>query len=100
LGLEAGTIFGIAFVHWLFYQAVFNIQALCPFCMVVWVVTIVLFVYVTFYNLSNKYIGVPAKLTGLVELGDKYKWAIAVFWVLLIAGVILNQFWFYWKTII
>jgi len=100
LGLEAGTIFGIAFVHWLFYQAVFNIQALCPFCMVVWVVTIVLFVYVTFYNLSNKYIGVPAKLTGLVGLGDKYKWAIAVFWVLLIAGVILNQFWFYWKTLI
>lgn len=100
LGLEAGTIFGIAFVHWLFYQAVFNIQALCPFCMVVWAVSIVLFVYVTFYNLSNKYIGVPAKLTGLVELGDKYKWAIAVFWVLLIAGVILNQFWFYWKTLI
>jgi uncharacterized membrane protein len=100
LGLEAGTIFGVIFVHWLFYQAVFNIQALCPFCMVVWVVTIVLFVYVTFYNLSNKYISVPAKLISYVEVGDKYQWAIVVFWVLLIAGVILNQFWFYWKTLI
>ena len=41
LGLEAGTIFGIGFIHWLFFESVYRIHALCPYCMVVWVTTIV-----------------------------------------------------------
>lgn len=100
LGLEAGTVFGIAFVHWLFYQAVYNIEALCPYCMVVWAVMIVLFVYVTFYSLTNGYIAAPKKIDSAIKILDKYKWAIAIFWVMAIAGAILNQFWFYWKTLI
>ena len=100
LGLEAGTVFGIAFVHWLFYQAVYNIEALCPYCMVVWAVMIVLFVYVTFYNLTIGNIAAPKKIDSTIKILDKYKWAIAIFWVMAIAGAILNQFWFYWKTLI
>src|SRR5579863_5498383 len=33
--LEAGTIFGLGFIHWLFYQTVYHINALCPYCMAV-----------------------------------------------------------------
>ena len=36
LGLQAGTTLGVIFAHWLFYQSVYVIQALCPFCIVVW----------------------------------------------------------------
>jgi uncharacterized membrane protein len=36
-GLEIGTIFGLGFVHWLIFQALYRINALCPYCMVVWV---------------------------------------------------------------
>ena len=100
LGLEAGTVFGIVFVHWLFYQAVYSIEALCPYCMVVWAVMIVLFVYVTFYNLTIGNIAAPKKIDSTIKILDKYKWAIAIFWVMAIAGAILNQFWFYWKTLI
>lgn len=53
LTLQAGTIFGIGFVHWLFYQSLYRIGALCPYCMIVWVVMIVLFTYLTLHNLER-----------------------------------------------
>ena len=50
-GLQAGVIFGIAFVTWLQYQSIYNIHGLCPYCMVVWTITIPIFIWVTARNL-------------------------------------------------
>ena len=41
-----------AFVCWLIYQSIFALGTLCPWCMVVWTVTIPLFWAVTLYNLK------------------------------------------------
>lgn len=38
-----GLIFAVGFVHWLAYEAVFEIGALCVYCMAVWTVTLPLF---------------------------------------------------------
>ncbi len=46
-GLAIGTLLGTAFVHWLIYQSLYSIGALCPYCMVVWAVTIPLLVVVS-----------------------------------------------------
>lgn len=54
-GLQAGVIFGVGFVHWLIYQSFFVIQFLCPWCMIVWSVTIPIFWYVTLRNLGAWY---------------------------------------------
>jgi uncharacterized membrane protein len=40
--LLAGTVLGAAFVHWLVVQSLYRINALCPYCMLVWVVALVL----------------------------------------------------------
>lgn len=50
-GLQVGVLFGIAFVTWLQYQSIYEIQKLCPWCMVVWSMMIPLFVLVTARNL-------------------------------------------------
>lgn len=50
LGLQAGVVFAIASVTWLQYQSIFQIKALCPYCMVVWTVTIPIFFYVSLRN--------------------------------------------------
>jgi uncharacterized membrane protein len=42
----AGLVLAVVFVHWLAYEAVYSIQALCPYCMVVWTVTLPLFLSV------------------------------------------------------
>jgi uncharacterized membrane protein len=38
LGLQAGVTFGVVFVHWLIYQSLYVIGALCPYCMAAWAV--------------------------------------------------------------
>ena len=50
-GLQAGAVFGIAFVTWLQFQSIYSIGKLCPYCMVVWAMMIPLFVGVTRHSL-------------------------------------------------
>jgi uncharacterized membrane protein len=52
LGLQFGATAGLAFVGWLIVQSLVVIGALCPYCMVVWVVTIAVAWFVTARNLD------------------------------------------------
>jgi len=49
-------------VHWLIFQSLYRIGALCPYCMVVWVVTITVFWNVTLHNLTREHLPVAAPL--------------------------------------
>lgn len=51
VGLQVGVVFAIGLVTFLQYTAIFTLFRLCPYCMVVWTVTIPLFVGVTARNL-------------------------------------------------
>jgi len=62
LGLQAGVLFGVAFAYHLIFQSLYRIHALCPYCMVVWAVTIPIAWYVTLHNLRTRTIGVPPRL--------------------------------------
>lgn len=96
VGLQFGTIFGLGFVHWLFFESVYRIGALCPYCMVVWVVTITAFWYVTLYNLEKGYIKLPGALTGVGTFARKHHLDILILWFLIIGGLILHHFWYYY----
>ncbi|WP_433365188.1 vitamin K epoxide reductase family protein [Streptosporangium sp. CA-115845] len=91
LGLQAGVTFGVVFVHWLIYQSLYVIGALCPYCMVVWAVTIPLFGYVTLHNLRHR----PAawRIAG-------YHTVILTVWFLTLVTLIGVRFWSYWSTLI
>ncbi|SDK09309.1 Uncharacterized membrane protein [Actinopolyspora mzabensis] len=99
IGMQLGTIFGVAFVHWLIWQSLYEIQALCPYCMVVWVVTIAVFWYTTLHNLGNGHI--PAGPTKpAVTAVSKVHSVVLVLWYLVIVGMILQAFWSYWSTLV
>lgn len=49
---QVGVTFAVVFIHWLIYQSLYVIGALCPYCMIVWAVTIPIFWYVTVRNLA------------------------------------------------
>lgn len=51
--LQLGAVAGLGFVAWLIAQSVVVIGALCPWCMLVWTVTITVFWYVTAHNLAH-----------------------------------------------
>lgn len=92
---QAGMLFAVLFVHWLFYQAVYNIGALCPWCMVVWTVTILGFWYLLLYNLRMKHIATPKQLTSVVAFAQRHHLDILVAWYLIIVALILHHFWYY-----
>ncbi|NYI03754.1 vitamin K epoxide reductase family protein [Allostreptomyces psammosilenae] len=99
-GLQAGTVFGVVFVHWLISQSLYEIGALCPYCMVVWAVTIALFWQVTTYNLREGGIALPGRAGGWAVAVSRSPWLVIGCWYLVIAMLILNRFWFYWRTLI
>lgn len=97
MGLEVGSVFGIGFVHWLFFESVYRIHALCPYCMVVWVVTITTFWYVTLYNIETGVITLKQGTSQKLGLfARKHHLDILVFWLLIILALILKHFWYYY----
>jgi len=96
IGLEAGTIFGVAFIHWLFFNTVYRIGALCPYCMVVWVATITSFWYVTLYNFETDTIPVPGRLQGTAAFMRRHHLDILLLWFVIIGALILKHFWYYY----
>lgn len=96
LTLEAGTILGVLFVHWLFFESVYRINSLCPYCMTVWVITITSFWYVSLYNVDNNIIVLKNK--NCIKCYDwirKHHLDILILWLLIIAFLIIKHFWYY-----
>ncbi|WP_416403202.1 vitamin K epoxide reductase family protein [Arthrobacter sp. LFS091] len=89
LGLQTGVTLGFAFVVWLWSQALYVINVLCPFCMVVWAVMIPLFVWVTIRNISTGVIKGPPALAKL--LGDS-GWIIVALLYVAVAATIFFAF--------
>jgi uncharacterized membrane protein len=100
LGLQAGATFGIAFVHWLISQSLYRIGALCLYCMVVWAVTIPLFLYVTLHNVRAGHLALAGPLRRLVAGIDEYHGVVLTAWYLVIAALITKRFWDYWVTLL
>jgi uncharacterized membrane protein len=93
LGLNAGTLFGVGFCTWLQYQSLYSINALCLWCSLAWVATIVMFCYVTVHNIKHRIIKVPEGLRkGLLE----FHWMPPVLWTGIIGMLILTRWWDFW----
>lgn len=99
IGLQAGVIFGIVFIHWLIYQSLYVIGALCPYCMVVWAVMIPIFWYTTVHNLLLVGDRGPSGLQKVARVVDDYRGAILTAWFLIILGLITQRFWYFWVTL-
>lgn len=99
-GLNFGALFGFLFIHWLFYESLYDIGALCIYCMIVWSITAPLFWYTTLYNLREGNLSTPKKLKSAVEFANKHHLDILITWYLLIFLAIVTRFWYYWKTLI
>ncbi|UUV35874.1 vitamin K epoxide reductase family protein [Amycolatopsis roodepoortensis] len=100
LGLQAGVTFGVVFVHWLIYQSLYKISALCPYCMIVWAVTIPIFWYTTLYNLQHGHLPVPDSWRAAVRKLAGFHTVVLTVWYLAIAVAVLQAFWDYWMTLL
>lgn len=99
LAVQGGLTFAVVFVHWLFFQSLYEIEALCPYCMVVWVVTIVAFLYCTLHNLAQRNLPVPSGARGAAGLVVRYHGVVLTLWFGLLLLLIGEAFWDYWRTL-
>jgi uncharacterized membrane protein len=61
LTFQAGTIFGLGFVIWLFTQSLYDIAKLCIYCMAVWTITIPIFWTTLAWNVREGHIKLKGK---------------------------------------
>lgn len=99
-GLNLASLLAVLFIHWLIYQSLYSLQALCIYCMVVWSVTMPIFWYTTLYNLENGNIKTPASLQKLVSFARKHHLDILIAWYVIVIALIIQNFWYYWSTLI
>ena len=94
VGLAAGTLLGVVFIHWLIFQSLYRIGALCPYCMGVWAVTIPLFVVVASIALQ------PVESNAVARVLYTWRWSLVALWFTALVLMILVRFWDYWSTLI
>lgn len=97
---QIGLLFAVGFVHWLIFQTTYRINALCPYCIVVWTVTIPAFWYTLLYNLRQGNIKTPASLHKVVNFAQRHHLDILIAWYLIIIVLILNHFWYYFGDLL
>ena len=93
LGLNFGALAGMVFVIWLVSQSLYAIGALCPWCMVVWSVTIPIFWQVTTDNLASNKLSLGKSLSEIIVT---LKWILVAGSYLIIAGLIFVRWQDFW----
>lgn len=100
IGLQLGTSLGLLFVIWLIYQSLYDIGALCLYCMVVWSITWPIFLYTKLYTIRHGYYKLPSKLEKAGAFAQRHHADILIGGYVLVIALILQRFWYYWSTFI
>lgn len=93
-----GITLGLVFALWMLQQSIYSINALCPYCLAVDVVTIITFWYTVLYAAEIRALTVPTRLKRLTRFARKHHLDFLVAIFVLIAAIILNHFWYYYGS--
>lgn len=97
LVIEGGLLFAIGFLAWLFFQSLYRIHALCPYCLGIDAVTIPMFWYVTLYNIDQKNIRLTkGRARGVYKWVRQHHLDLLILIFLLIIAWIFKHFWYYY----
>lgn len=93
IAANIGYLLGALFAYWLFFNSLYDIQVLCPWCLTVTLSTTLLLATITSYNLRENTFGLSApahaRITTLLSK-DIHKLIVAAWIVLMIALVFLQ----------
>lgn len=99
-GLAVGLLGGVVLVTFLQYTSIFTIGVGCPWCMVVWVVTILQFCVVTASNILRGAMGPGVQGSTVLRVLASAPVALAAVWLLVIGAVMVVEFWTYFGSLI
>ncbi|MEV6277536.1 vitamin K epoxide reductase family protein [Nocardia sp. NPDC051832] len=91
-GLWVGTLLGTGFICWLIFQSLYRINALCPYCMVVWAIITPLLAAITqiLWGGARGPLGVAAE----------WRWTVVAIFYAVVLLLVFLQFQDYWLTLV
>lgn len=94
IGAQIGATLGVIFAYWLFFQSVFAIQILCPWCLLVTVSTTLIFEAFTRYNLRENNFNLSQKVHKTIVgwLQKDYDKFFAAAWLALMVILVFVNF--------
>lgn len=95
LTMNAGMLFGVAFCGWLMFQSLYRIHALCLWCCLAWAATIIMFWYVTSFNVRAGHLPAPGWLKSFF---GEFTWVLPVLHIGTIGMLILTRWWEFWTS--
>jgi uncharacterized membrane protein len=95
LTFNAGCLFGVSFCAWLTFQSLYRINALCLWCSLAWVATILMFWYVTSFNIRKGFLPAPSWLKSFF---GEFTWVMPVLHIGIIGMLVLTRWWDFWLS--
>ncbi|MET9829180.1 vitamin K epoxide reductase family protein [Streptomyces sp. NPDC006385] len=95
LAFEAGCVFGIGFVSWLQFESLYRINALCLWCCLAWLATIVLFWYLTSFLVRDGFLPAPEPVRTLFA---EFTWVLVLLHIGIVGMLILTRWWDFWTS--
>lgn len=94
IAANIGYLLGTLFAYWLFFQSVYVIQVLCPWCLVVTFTTTLILATMTHYNLRENAFNFSKKTNKKVQTflqKDIHK-VIVASWIVLMVAIVFIKF--------
>lgn len=87
-------LLGAIFAYWLFFNSVYAIQVLCPWCLFVTFFTTILLATITHYNLKENNFQLPRKLheRAMKFIENGVLTLVTVSWILVLAALVILKF--------
>lgn len=91
---QIGFGLGLIFAYWLFFQSVFVIEVLCPWCLLVTLATTIIFEALLRFNLRENNLYLSKNLLKMINnwLDKDYDKLFVGFWLLILTVVVLIKF--------
>jgi uncharacterized membrane protein len=98
--INVGLLAAFGFFIYLFFEGVYRINALCPYCFVVWMIVPPLLWYTTLYNIAEGHLKLRFINANLTKFLQRRHGDVLLVWYLFIFTLLLTHFWYYWKTVL
>ena len=94
LAANAGLLLCAVFAYWLFFNSLYVIQVLCPWCLTVTFSSTILIATITYYNLRENAFGFSKTLAAKIQhfLAKGYYQLLVASWIVLLVALVFIKF--------
>jgi hypothetical protein len=91
---NVGFLLGLIFAYWLFFQSLYDIQVLCPWCLIVTAATTLIFSSMLHYNLRANTFKFKKEINDRIQrfLKGGYHQMIVLAWIALMVVLVFLKF--------